>query len=141
RTSLRHHQGQDGSNPFPDEDAATSCLRNGAARAGLQSDTGHEHHGHSAAHGRDEGLANPKKAPQRHPTKTVTLRYFRQSVATQPSPETDVHTPHSPSSVDRPETGDEVLHVLKGVGLKNAHSMDVQPSSAERHFGSPPRAQ
>ena len=61
RTSLRHHQGQDGSNPFSDEDAATSCLRDGATRAGLQSDPGHEHHGHSAAHGRDEDLAEPEK--------------------------------------------------------------------------------
>jgi hypothetical protein len=33
----------------------------GATRAGLQSDPGHEHHGHSAAHGRDGGLAKPKK--------------------------------------------------------------------------------
>ena len=49
------------SNPFPDEDAATSCLRDGATRAGLQSDPGHEHHGNSAAHGRDEGLAKPEK--------------------------------------------------------------------------------
>ena len=47
--------------PFPDEDAATSCLRDGATRAGLQSDPGHQHHGHSAAHGRDEGLAKPEK--------------------------------------------------------------------------------
>ena len=61
RASVRHHQGQDGSNPLPDEDPATSCLRDGAARAGLQSDPGHEHHGHSAAHGRDEGLAKPEK--------------------------------------------------------------------------------
>src|ERR1700726_2837664 len=61
RTSLRHHQGQHGSNPFSDEDAATSCLRDGATRAGLQSDPGHEHHGHSAAHGSDEGLAKPEK--------------------------------------------------------------------------------
>ena len=63
------------SNPFPDEDAATSCLRDGTTRAGLQSDPGHEHHGHSAAHGRDEGLAKPEKGPQRHPTKTATLRH------------------------------------------------------------------
>ena len=39
----------------------TSCLRDGATRAGLQSDPGHEHHGHSATHGRDEGLAKPEK--------------------------------------------------------------------------------
>ena len=87
---LRHHQGQDGSNPFSDEDAATSCLRDGATRAGLQSDPGHEHHGHSAAHGRDEDSRTRKKAPQRHPTKTATLRHFRQSVSTQPRPEAAV---------------------------------------------------
>jgi hypothetical protein len=57
RKAPRHEM----SNPFPDEDAATSCLRDGATRAGLQSDPGREHHGHSAAHGRDEGLANPEK--------------------------------------------------------------------------------
>ena len=37
------------------------------ARPGLQSDTGHEHHGHSAAHGRDEGLANAKKGSSTPP--------------------------------------------------------------------------
>ena len=90
RTSLRHHQGQDGSNPFPDEDAATSCLRDGATRAGLRSDPGHEHHGHSAVHRRDDGLAKPEKGSQRHPTKTATLRHFRQSVSTQPRPAADI---------------------------------------------------
>jgi hypothetical protein len=40
---------------------ATSCFRDGATRAGLQFDPGHEHHGHSAAHGRDGGLAKPEK--------------------------------------------------------------------------------
>jgi hypothetical protein len=39
--------------------SATGCLGDGAARAGLQSHPCHEHHGHPAAHGRDEGLANP----------------------------------------------------------------------------------
>ena len=43
-------------------DTATSSLRDGAARTGLQSDPCHEHHGHSAAHGRDEGLAKPEKS-------------------------------------------------------------------------------
>ena len=46
---------------------ATSCFRDGATRAGLQSDPGHEHHGHSAAHGRDEGLAKPEKGPSMLP--------------------------------------------------------------------------
>jgi hypothetical protein len=62
RASVRNYQGQDGSNTLPDEDTATSSLRDGAARTGLQSDPCHEHHGHSAAHGRDEGLAKPEKS-------------------------------------------------------------------------------
>ena len=41
--------------------------RDGATRAGLQSDPGHEHHGHSAAHGRDEGLAKPEKSSSTPP--------------------------------------------------------------------------
>src|SRR4029077_9768085 len=61
RASLWHDQGQDGSNPLPDEDAAPGCLGDGAARAGLQSHPCHEHHGHSATHGRDEGIVKPKK--------------------------------------------------------------------------------
>src|SRR5262249_36137138 len=69
RTSLRHHQGQDGSNPFPDEDAAASCLRDGATRVGLQSDPGHQHHGHSAAHARDESQTKLKKGTPTPPNK------------------------------------------------------------------------
>ncbi len=45
RTSLRHHQGQDGSNPFPDEDAATSASEM-ALHVLAYNLTGHEHHGH-----------------------------------------------------------------------------------------------
>ena len=44
RTSLRHDQGPDGSNPLPDEDTATGHGRDGAARPGLQSDPRHKHH-------------------------------------------------------------------------------------------------
>jgi hypothetical protein len=44
-----------------DEDAAPGCLGDGAARAGLQSHPCHEHHGHAATHGRDEGIVKPKK--------------------------------------------------------------------------------
>ena len=46
-------------------------------------DPGHEHHGHWAAHGRDEGLAKPeKRLLNATETKTVTLRHFRQGVST-----------------------------------------------------------
>ena len=38
-----------------------------------------------------KGPAKPEKAPpQSHPTKTATLRHFRQSVSTQPRPEGDI---------------------------------------------------
>ena len=53
---------------------ATSCFRDGATRAGLQSDPGHERHGHSAAHGRDEGLAKPEKRPL-NATRPKLLRF------------------------------------------------------------------
>jgi hypothetical protein len=49
-------QGPDGSNPLPHEDAATGCRRDGAARAPLQPDAGHEHTGHPTAPGGDEGI-------------------------------------------------------------------------------------
>ena len=45
RASLRNDQGPDGSNPLPDEDAATRSHRDGAARARLQSHARHEHYG------------------------------------------------------------------------------------------------
>ena len=61
RASLWHHQGPDGRNPLPDEDVATGRRRDGAARPGLQPHPRHEHHGHPAAHGGDEGIAEPKK--------------------------------------------------------------------------------
>jgi hypothetical protein len=44
RAPLRHDQGPDGSDPLPDEDAATGGRRDGAARPGLQYDKGDEHH-------------------------------------------------------------------------------------------------
>jgi transposase len=61
RASLWHDQGPDGRNPFPDEDVATGCHRDGAACPGLQSHTRHEHHGHPAAHDGDERIAKSKK--------------------------------------------------------------------------------
>src|SRR6266566_3650439 len=65
RASLRHDQGPDGSNTLPDEDPATGGYRDGIARPGLQSHARHEHHGHPAAHGGDEGIviANLRPSP------------------------------------------------------------------------------
>ena len=56
RASLRHDQGPDGRNPLPDEDAATGCHRDGAARARLQSHARHEHHGRPTGPGGDAGI-------------------------------------------------------------------------------------
>jgi hypothetical protein len=41
--------------------ATSRQIAHDGGTAGLQSDPGHEHHGHSATHGRDEGLAKPDK--------------------------------------------------------------------------------
>jgi hypothetical protein len=80
---------------------ADSHLRDGAARAGLQSHPCHEHHGHSATRGRDEGLARPDtRLPHRH--QIVTLRHFRQSVFTQPRSLADM-TPSTPMSAIPPK--------------------------------------
>ena len=45
---------------------SAGCLRDGAARPGLQSDPRHEHHGCPTAHGGDDGIASIRKinAPQ-----------------------------------------------------------------------------
>src|SRR5438128_594995 len=63
RASLRHDQGPDGGNPLPNEDAATGCRRDGAARAGLQSHARHEHHRRPTAPGGDEGIVSIKDGP------------------------------------------------------------------------------
>jgi len=56
RASLWHGQGSDGCNPLPDEDTATGCHRDGAARARLQSHARHEHHGRPTGPGGDAGI-------------------------------------------------------------------------------------
>jgi len=61
RAPVRHHQGPDGGNPLPDEDAAEGRHRDGAPRTRLQSDTRHKHHGRPAAHGGDESIVKSKK--------------------------------------------------------------------------------
>src|SRR6266700_4367120 len=63
RASLRHDQGPDGSNTLPDEDPATGGYRDGIARPGLQSHARHEHHGHPAAYGSNEGVVAAPEPP------------------------------------------------------------------------------
>src|SRR6266702_6449481 len=77
RASLRHDQGPDGSNPLPDEDAATGCRRDGIARAGLQSHARHEHLGRPAAHGSNEGIvvADTRPSAVAEPLKTPGIRF------------------------------------------------------------------
>ena len=60
RASLRHAENQNGSDPLPDETPAQGRHRDGAARLGLQSNSGHEHYGLPAADGSNEGIANPE---------------------------------------------------------------------------------
>src|SRR5437588_4048998 len=81
RASLRHDQGPDGSNTLPDEDPATGRHRDGIARPGLQSHARHEHNGHPAAHGGDEGIviANLRPSPGAEPPKTARIRARRPS--------------------------------------------------------------
>jgi hypothetical protein len=50
-----------------------SRLRDGTARIGLQSHPRYEHHGHPAAHGRDEGVENAQKMKAfLHPNRILT---------------------------------------------------------------------
>src|SRR2546426_10076139 len=86
RASLRHDQGPDGSNPLPDEDAATGCRRDGIARAGLQSHARHEHLGRPTAHGGDEGIGVPEPRPSvvAEPPHTAGIRFKSTSRPKQP---------------------------------------------------------
>jgi hypothetical protein len=63
RASLRHNQSPDECYPLLNENLTACRLRDGAARAGLQSDTRHEHHGCPAADGSDQSIASPKTRP------------------------------------------------------------------------------
>src|SRR5262249_21738096 len=58
RASVRHDQGADGSDTLFDEEAATGCRRDGAARAGLQPHARYEHHGCPTTPGGDEGIVD-----------------------------------------------------------------------------------
>ena len=70
----QHHQSPHGCHAFSNEDTAASCLRDGATRTRLQSHPCHEHHGHSATHGRDEGIVEPEKMlRQRYPANIAML--------------------------------------------------------------------
>src|ERR1700730_14672251 len=61
RASPRHDQGSDGSYALPDENAPEGRLRDGAARAALQSHARHEHHGHPAAHNGNAGIVKAEE--------------------------------------------------------------------------------
>ncbi len=70
----------------------TSCLRDGATRTRLQSHPRHEHHGHRAAYGCDQGIANTSPTP--------ALYASRPSVSTRPRPISDMPPPHARKSRD-----------------------------------------
>ena len=75
-STLRHDQGSDGRNPLPDEDPATGCRRNGAARAGLQSHARHKHHGRPTASSGDDDIvvADMRSSPVAEPPKMAGIR-------------------------------------------------------------------
>jgi transposase len=58
RAPVRHDEGAHGCVALPHQDAAEGRHRNGAQRAGLQSDARHEHHRRQAADRRDGGLTH-----------------------------------------------------------------------------------
>ena len=76
RASLWHDQGSDGRNPLLDEDAAQGRRRDGAARAGLQSDARHEYHRRPAAHRGDESIVAPdmRLSAVAEPPRTARIR-------------------------------------------------------------------
>ena len=93
RTSLRHHQGQDRSNPFPDEDAANELPLLQMALHVLVANLTWVMNimGIRPFIAADEGLAKPEKSLLKATRpKTVTLRHLRQSVFTQPRGEADI---------------------------------------------------
>jgi len=91
RTSLRHHQGQDGSHTLPDEDAAAGRLRDGPACSSLQSDPRDERHRHPAADGGHPSIVKAGKAARiATPPRSWPLQ---QGVLTRPRPKGDFGTP------------------------------------------------
>src|SRR5262249_56182133 len=67
RTSVRHDQGPDGSNPLPDEDAKAGQHRDGAARARLQPHARDEYHRHWAAPRGHQSIAPTPKSVDLRP--------------------------------------------------------------------------
>jgi hypothetical protein len=63
RASLWHDQGADGGHSFPDEEAEERAHRDGAERARVQPDQGHEHHRYPPADPSDGGIAPSSRLP------------------------------------------------------------------------------
>ena len=87
-TSLRYSEDENGGDPLPNEASSKSGHRDGAARTRLQSHPRHEHHGHSAADGRDPSIVKAEKLARIAASPSTDL--FRQNVLTRPRPKADI---------------------------------------------------
>jgi len=122
RASIRHHQGADGRDPFPDEAAEERTNRDGAERARLQSDAGYEYHWHPPVDPSDGGIGAPICVPK------------------------SVQRPHEPlfpdhGSVSDRHTGDGPIHppqqgTKKTVSPKHrfSHSQDPKATYLVRYL-------
>jgi hypothetical protein len=85
---LWHAEDENGSDALLDEAPAEGCHRDGTARARLQPHPRDEHHGSSAADGRNQGVVTAE-----HPSHVTNLPRFRptqRSVLTRPRPRGDI---------------------------------------------------
>ena len=112
RASVRHRQSPHGCHALSDEDTAASCLRDGATRTRLQSHPRHENHGHRAAYGRDQGIANTSPTP--------ALYASWPGVSTRPRPNPDMRANKSydrTKSSLRARQGGQAVVIRKGLPL------------------------
>ena len=81
-STRRHNQSPHWCHALSDEDTAASCLRDRATRTRLQSHPRHEHHGHRAAYGRDQSIANTSPTP--HPVCQSARRFHTTKTRNRP---------------------------------------------------------
>ena len=77
-----------GGDALPDEASAKGCHRDGATRTRLQPHPRDEHHGHSAADDRNEGIAKTNRRRMRRPDEGLILQPVR--VFARPRPKADM---------------------------------------------------
>src|SRR5260370_14337039 len=78
RASLRHYKVVDGSDALPDENTQERQYRDGAARPGLQHETGDAHSGRRRTNGSDPNIRSTSRGTWSRPP-TLIIRVFTQS--------------------------------------------------------------